>query len=69
MLVERRSTSDGEVRGRAAHQAPEVDGECVLVDGGRPPAVGDFVRCEVDDTDGVDLVVAPAGGAPARRTP
>jgi ribosomal protein S12 methylthiotransferase len=45
-----------EVVGRAAHQAPEVDGEC-LVEGDLELAVGDFVRCVVEDTEGVDLLV------------
>lgn len=47
-----------EVIGRAAHQAPEVDGECV-VDGGDGFAVGDFVRCRVESSEGVDLIVRP----------
>jgi hypothetical protein len=46
----------GEVVGRAAHQAPEVDGEC-LIEGDFELAVGDFVRCVVEDTEGVDLLV------------
>ncbi len=44
--------------GRAAHQAPEVDGECVLTDGDGL-AVGDLVRCTVTAAEGVDLVVRP----------
>ncbi|HEY2724857.1 MAG TPA: 30S ribosomal protein S12 methylthiotransferase RimO [Pseudonocardiaceae bacterium] len=61
--------------GRAAHQAPEVDGECVFAaadaDGdsdGAAFAVGDLVRCRVVASEGVDLVVepveliSPAGG-------
>jgi tRNA A37 methylthiotransferase MiaB len=44
-------SSDGE--GRAAHQAPDVDGT-TLVQG--DVAVGDIVRAVVVDTDGVDLV-------------
>ncbi len=51
-----------ETRGRAAHQAPEVDGECVLVDAG-PCEVGELVRCEVVDSEGVDLVVRPVAVA------
>ncbi|UJW31828.1 30S ribosomal protein S12 methylthiotransferase RimO [Saccharothrix sp. AJ9571] len=58
VLIE--SVEDGEVTGRAAHQAPEVDGECVLVDAGEYE-VGEFVRCEVTDSAGVDLIVRPAG--------
>jgi ribosomal protein S12 methylthiotransferase len=45
--------------GRAAHQAPEVDGSCTvqLADGGFARlAVGDLVRAKVVGTEGVDLV-------------
>jgi ribosomal protein S12 methylthiotransferase len=48
---------EGDGAGRAEHQAPEVDGECVLPDG---PRVGDLVRGKVIDSVGVDLVVEPA---------
>nr|WP_042185750.1 30S ribosomal protein S12 methylthiotransferase RimO [Kibdelosporangium sp. MJ126-NF4]CTQ91910.1 Ribosomal protein S12p Asp88 (E. coli) methylthiotransferase [Kibdelosporangium sp. MJ126-NF4] len=48
--------ADDEVIGRAAHQAPEVDGECVI-EGGDGLAVGDFVRCRVEGAEGVDLIV------------
>jgi MiaB/RimO family radical SAM methylthiotransferase len=51
-----------EPTGRAAHQAPEVDGECVLVEAG-DCAVGEFLRCEVIDSAGVDLIVRPASDA------
>jgi ribosomal protein S12 methylthiotransferase len=47
-----------ETTGRAAHQAPEVDGDCVLLDAGQR-RIGDLVRCEVVDSAGVDLVVRP----------
>ncbi|GIJ77110.1 ribosomal protein S12 methylthiotransferase RimO [Micromonospora phaseoli] len=59
------SVDDGVVEGRAAHQAPEVDGSTTLVapDGGgvdlaalRP---GDLVRATVTGTEGVDLVAVP----------
>ncbi|GIG86695.1 30S ribosomal protein S12 methylthiotransferase RimO [Plantactinospora endophytica] len=59
------SVDDGVVEGRAAHQAPEVDGSTTLVapDGGgvdlaalRP---GDLVRAVVTGTEGVDLVAVP----------
>jgi ribosomal protein S12 methylthiotransferase len=54
----------GEVEGRAAHQAPEVDGSTTLVAGAagvdlaalRP---GDLVRCRVTGTEGVDLIAEP----------
>ena len=56
--------ADGEIEGRAAHQAPEVDGSTTLVAGDdgvdlaalRP---GDFVRARVTGTEGVDLVAVP----------
>jgi ribosomal protein S12 methylthiotransferase len=56
VLVER---VDGECAGRAAHQGPEVDGECLLTGEGRL-AVGDLVRGKVVDSEGVDLIVVPA---------
>jgi ribosomal protein S12 methylthiotransferase RimO len=53
VLVER--VAD-ETTGRAEHQAPEIDGECVFTDA---PDLnqGDLVRAKVIDTAGVDLVV------------
>ena len=46
--------------GRAEHQGPEVDGECVLTGPGTGSfALGDLVRCRVIATEGVDLVVEP----------
>jgi ribosomal protein S12 methylthiotransferase RimO len=70
VLVDGNSEGDGgETVGRAEHQGPEVDGECVLTDSGMSSiARGDLVRCRVIATEGVDLVVepmeliAPAGG-------
>jgi ribosomal protein S12 methylthiotransferase RimO len=47
-----------EPTGRAAHQAPEVDGECILVDADGCK-IGEFLRCEVIDSAGVDLIVRP----------
>jgi ribosomal protein S12 methylthiotransferase len=47
-----------EPTGRAAHQAPEVDGECILVDADGCE-IGEFLRCEVIDSAGVDLIVRP----------
>lgn len=67
VLVE--GNQDGEAAGRAEHQAPEVDGECVLTGTGADSFVpGDLVHCRVITTEGVDLVVepvdliSPAGG-------
>jgi MiaB/RimO family radical SAM methylthiotransferase len=56
VLVER--VADGECAGRAAHQGPEVDGECLLT-GEVELMVGDLVRGKVVGAEGVDLVVAP----------
>jgi ribosomal protein S12 methylthiotransferase RimO len=53
VLVEQ---DDDEYLGRAAHQAPEVDGECVI-ESDIELARGDFVRCRVDGSEGVDLLV------------
>jgi ribosomal protein S12 methylthiotransferase RimO len=57
--------------GRAEHQAPEVDGECLLTGLGADSfALGDMVRCRVIAAEGVDLVVeplaliGPTGGVP-----
>ena len=55
VLVER-VDEDG-VAGRAAHQGPEVDGECLLLD--TEATVGQFVRGKVVESEGVDLVVRP----------
>nr|WP_312880452.1 30S ribosomal protein S12 methylthiotransferase RimO [Actinokineospora xionganensis] len=69
VLIEREESEDEDCSGRAAHQAPEVDGECVVVDGSNEIdsgpvlvsdlVVGDLVRCRVIDSEGVDLVVEP----------
>ncbi|MGH3863295.1 MAG: 30S ribosomal protein S12 methylthiotransferase RimO, partial [Actinokineospora sp.] len=69
VLIEREESEDEDCSGRAAHQAPEVDGECVVVDGETGPAVedlvvGDLVRCRVIDSEGVDLVVEPVAVIP-----
>ncbi len=55
VLIERTGPDCG---GRAEHQAPEVDGECVVPDPGGLK-VGDLVRAKVIDSVGVDLVVSP----------
>ncbi|GAA1413620.1 30S ribosomal protein S12 methylthiotransferase RimO [Catellatospora coxensis] len=58
-------TTDGRtVEGRAAHQAPEVDGSTTLVagEGGVDLGAlhpGDLVRARVTGTEGVDLVAVP----------
>ncbi|MFD1324631.1 30S ribosomal protein S12 methylthiotransferase RimO [Micromonospora sonneratiae] len=59
------SIEGGVVEGRAAHQAPEVDGSTTLVApavGGVDLAVlrpGDLVRATVTGTEGVDLIAVP----------
>jgi ribosomal protein S12 methylthiotransferase RimO len=57
----------GRYLGRAAHQAPEVDGTTEVLTAAvpgpdsAPPAVGDLVRVTVTGSDGVDLVADAAG--------
>jgi ribosomal protein S12 methylthiotransferase RimO len=63
VLIESEADDDTDCLGRAEHQAPEVDGECMVVDSEAMIAgeltVGDLVRCTVLDSEGVDLIVAP----------
>ncbi|MEJ2855826.1 MULTISPECIES: 30S ribosomal protein S12 methylthiotransferase RimO [unclassified Saccharothrix] len=56
VLVETEEDDENDCVGRAAHQAPEVDGECVITNAD-DLKVGDLVRCRVDAAEGVDLVV------------
>ena len=63
VLVEAAEDDDFECTGRAAHQAPEVDGECVL-ERGAGLRVGDLVRAVVVGTEGADLVVSPRETVP-----
>jgi len=68
VLLEQVSGAIGE--GRAAHQAPEVDGSCVLRLGELEAGVGDLVRARVVASAGVDLVteavaIAVPGAEPA----
>jgi ribosomal protein S12 methylthiotransferase len=60
---------EDEVMGRAAHQAPEVDGACVLIDaeGVEDLEVGRILRCRVVDAEGVDLIVRPDADRDADR--
>ncbi|HEY2270820.1 MAG TPA: 30S ribosomal protein S12 methylthiotransferase RimO [Streptosporangiaceae bacterium] len=46
---------DGSYLGRAAHQAPEVDGVTTVISAG-PLAAGDMVRAVVTGSEGVDLI-------------
>jgi ribosomal protein S12 methylthiotransferase len=64
VLVDRLSSAEDDAAGRAAHQAPEVDGECVFTDEAGL-AVGDLVRCRVVAAEGVDLVVEPLDRQPS----
>ena len=64
VLVER--VSEDECAGRAAHQGPEVDGECLLT-GEADVMVGALVRGKVVDAEGVDLIVAPVETIEADR--
>jgi ribosomal protein S12 methylthiotransferase RimO len=58
VLVESITASGTSAEGRAAHQAPEVDGSTRLT-GAIAVAVGDLVRARVIGTDGVDLAAEP----------
>ncbi len=68
VLVEVAEDEDFECTGRAAHQAPDVDGECVF-ERGSGLAVGDLVRGVVVDTEGADLVVSPRDLVPRSTLP
>jgi ribosomal protein S12 methylthiotransferase RimO len=52
VLIE--EVSDGEAEGRAAHQAPEVDGIVTVVGG--EPLLGEILRARVTGSVGVDLI-------------
>jgi ribosomal protein S12 methylthiotransferase len=58
VLIEHEEDEESDCVGRAEHQAPEVDGECIVLEGGDLKR-GDFVRCRVVDSEGVDLIVEP----------
>ncbi|MDN5748022.1 MAG: 30S ribosomal protein S12 methylthiotransferase RimO [Pseudonocardia sp.] len=66
VLVEVAEDDDFECTGRAAHQAPDVDGECVF-ERGSGLAVGDLVHAVVVGTEGADLVVSAREQIPRRR--
>ncbi len=57
VLIDEESDDDlpGRYLGRAAHQAPEVDGVTTVVSPG-PLAAGDMVRAVVTGSEGVDLI-------------
>ena len=54
VLVEE-DIGDGRYEGRAAHQAPDVDGSTTLL-ADRPLAPGDLVTAQVVESTGADLV-------------
>jgi len=66
VLVEVTEDEDLECTGRAAHQAPDVDGECVF-ERGSGLAVGDLVHAVVVGAEGADLVVSPREVLPRRH--
>jgi ribosomal protein S12 methylthiotransferase len=55
VLIEEEDASPGSYLGRAAHQAPEVDG-VTTVRSPIPLAAGDMVRAVVTGSEGVDLI-------------
>jgi hypothetical protein len=55
----------GRYQGRAAHQAPEVDG-VTTVRSPAPLAVGDMVGAVVVESEGVDLIAEARLTAPVR---
>jgi len=61
-------TGDG-LEGRAAHQAPEVDGATLVTDAPVHSQVGDLVRATVTGTAGVDLTARYLGTADAVARP
>jgi ribosomal protein S12 methylthiotransferase len=63
VLVESVDDTEG-VLGRAAHQAPETDGQ-VLLTSGAGLRVGRIVEAKVVGTEGVDLVAEPLPDGPA----
>jgi len=66
VLVEEVSAGGLLGEGRAAHQAPEVDGSCV-VRSATPLSVGELVTAEVVASEGVDLVTHARVLAPSSR--
>jgi ribosomal protein S12 methylthiotransferase RimO len=61
-------TGDG-LEGRAAHQAPEVDGATLVTDAPVDVRVGDLVRAEVTGSAGVDLTARYLTTADAAASP
>jgi ribosomal protein S12 methylthiotransferase len=67
VLIEE-SLGEGRYGGRAAHQAPEVDGT-TEVRAGDPIAVGDMVRATVTGSEGADLLADMIGSLAASAPP
>ncbi|TCK25306.1 MiaB/RimO family radical SAM methylthiotransferase [Pseudonocardia endophytica] len=60
VLVERAESEEDDCAGRALHQGPDADGECVFPDAfldDTDLAPGDLVRARVVGSEGVDLLV------------
>jgi ribosomal protein S12 methylthiotransferase RimO len=68
VLIEELATEPRTYVGRAAHQAPEVDGT-TEVRSDRPLAIGELVRVRVSGSEGVDLVAVLAEGGRPPKTP
>ncbi len=71
VLVERAESEDDDCAGRAPHQGPDADGECVFADASGAGAAlrpGDLVRARVVGSEGVDLLVEAVEVLP-RPTP
>ncbi len=66
MCSSRKSLGGHRYLGRAAHQAPEVDGT-TIVRGLAGAAIGDIVPATVTGSDGVDLVADARGVRAAGR--
>ncbi|MFE9771549.1 30S ribosomal protein S12 methylthiotransferase RimO [Streptomyces sp. NPDC005931] len=66
VLVESVDEEEG-AQGRAAHQAPETDGQ-VLLTSGEGLSIGRMVEAKVVGTEGVDLVAEPLFQGPLARS-
>jgi ribosomal protein S12 methylthiotransferase len=64
VLIDEEAAPDGAFTGRAAHQAPEVDG-VTMVRSTLPLTPGDMVRAVVTGSDGVDLTATALQSADA----
>jgi ribosomal protein S12 methylthiotransferase len=72
VLVERAESDEDDCAGRAAHQGPDADGECVFTDAfldGDDLRPGDLVRARVVGSEGVDLLVEAVEVLPRDRAP